>query len=85
MHIGSVLSGLNAENVNTDPEMLILLMLGWESVRVEGRKWGFFEVWSPGGDFYKGTHESKMIGMHIGSVLSGFEAGNVNSDRQMPK
>ena len=36
------------------------------------------------GDFYKGTHEAKMIGMHIGSVLSGLEAGNVNNDREMP-
>ena len=24
-----------------------------------------------GGDFYKGTHEAKLFGMHIGSVLSG--------------
>ena len=38
-----------------------------------------------GGDFYKGTHEAKMIGMHIGSILSGLEAGNVNNDREMPK
>ena len=47
-----------------------------------------YEVFSKfgglGGDFYKGTHEAKMIGMHIGSVLSGLEAGNVNSDREMP-
>ena len=28
MHIGSVLSGLNAENVNTDPKMSFLLMFG---------------------------------------------------------
>ena len=37
-----------------------------------------------GGDFYKVTHEAKMIGMHIGSVLSGLEAGNVNNDHKMP-
>ena len=30
------------------------------------------------GDFYKETHEAKLFGMHIGSVLSGLEAGNVN-------
>ena len=31
-----------------------------------------------GGDFYEETHEAKLFGMHIGSVLSGLEAGNVN-------
>ena len=25
------------------------------------------------GNFYKETHEAKLFGMHIGSVLSGFE------------
>ena len=35
-------------------------------------------------DFYKGTHEAKMIGMHIGSVLSGLESGNVSNDHKMP-
>ena len=38
-----------------------------------------------GGDFYKDTHEPKLFGMHIGSVLSGLEAGNVNNDHKMPK
>ena len=37
------------------------------------------------GDFYTGTYEPKLFGMHIGSVLSGLEAGNVNSDHKMPK
>ena len=32
------------------------------------------------GDFYKETHEAKLFGMHIGSVLSGLEAENVNND-----
>ena len=36
------------------------------------------------GDFYKKTHEAKLFEMHIGSVLSGLEAGNVNSNREMP-
>ena len=53
---------------------------GW---KVENEVFSKFE--GLGGDFYEGTHEAKMIGMHIGSVLSGLEAGNVNSDRQMPK
>ena len=30
------------------------------------------------------VQEAKMIGMHIGSVLSGLEAGNVNNDQKMP-
>ena len=34
-----------------------------------------------GGDFYKDTHEPKLFGMHIGSVLSGFEAGNAKNDK----
>ena len=34
----------------------------------------------PEGDFCKETHEAKLFGMHIGSVLSGLEAGNVNND-----
>ena len=32
------------------------------------------------GDFCKETHEIELFGMHIGSVLSGLEAGNVNTD-----
>ena len=36
------------------------------------------------GDFYKDTYEPKLFGMHIGSVLSGLEAGNVNNDHKMP-
>ena len=34
-----------------------------------------------GGDFFQDTHEPKVFVMHIGSVLSGLEAGNVNNDR----
>ena len=33
-----------------------------------------------GGDFYKGTHEAKLFGMQSGSVLSGSDAGNANTD-----
>ena len=36
------------------------------------------------GDFYKETHEAELFGVLVGSVLSGFEAGNVNNDREMP-
>ena len=39
MHVRSVLSGLRAENVNTDPQNVDLTYFwGWESVRVKGRK-----------------------------------------------
>ena len=37
-----------------------------------------------GGDFFKETHEPNVFGMLIGSVLSGLEAGNVNTDHKMP-
>ena len=47
MHVRSVLSGLHAENVNTDPKIAFTYIWGWESVRVEGRKSRFFEVWRP--------------------------------------
>ena len=36
-----------------------------------------------GGDFCKETYEPKMFGMHIGSVLSGLYAENVNTDPEM--
>ena len=36
-----------------------------------------------GGDFYKETHAAKLFGMHIGSVLSGLDAGNVNTDSKI--
>ena len=35
------------------------------------------------GDFCKETHEAKLFGMHIGSVLSGLDAGNVNTDSKI--
>ena len=35
------------------------------------------------GDFYKDTYETKLFGMHIGSVLSGLHAGNVNTDAKI--
>ena len=36
-----------------------------------------------GGDFCKDTYEAKLFGMHIGSVLSGLDAGNVNTDSKI--
>ena len=75
MHIGGVLSGMEAGYVNNDREMP-----NQERERVHWRgqndvfpKFGDLE-----GDFYKETHEAKLFGMHIGSVLSGLEAGNDN-------
>ena len=32
------------------------------------------------GDFYKDTYETKMCRIHIGSVSSGLDADNVNTD-----
>ena len=45
----------------------------------------FLKFGDLGGDFYKETHEAKLFGMHIGSVLSRLEAGNVNNDREILK
>ena len=36
-----------------------------------------------GGDFCKDTYEAKLFGMHIRSVLSGLDAGNVNTDAKI--
>ena len=86
MHIGSVLSGPRAENVNTDPKMSFLLMLGVGKVCACGRsKITFFRsLEALEGTFIRETHGAKLFGMHIGSVLSGLEAGNVNNDREIP-
>ena len=37
----------------------------------------------PGGDFCKETYEAKLFGIHIGSVLGGSDAGNVNTDSKI--
>ena len=34
-------------------------------------------------DFCKDIYKAKLFGMHIGSVLSGFDAGNVNTDAKI--
>ena len=36
-----------------------------------------------GGDFCKDTYEAKLFWMHIGSVVSGFDAGNVKTDSKI--
>ena len=36
-----------------------------------------------GGDFCKDTYEAKLFRMHIGSVLSGLDAENVNPDSKI--
>ena len=59
-------------------------MLGWETCTGIGVKNDDFSIFGDlGGDFYEETHEAKLFGMHIGSVLSGFDAGNVNTDAKM--
>ena len=65
--------------------MSLLLMFGVGKVcgwRVENEVFSRFGDLR--GDFYKDTRDPKLFGMHIGSVLSGLEAGNVNNDREMP-
>ena len=78
MHIGSVLSGLDAGNVNTDLKMLSLSVF-WVENECVWSKMAFFR----GGDFYKDIYETKLFGMHSGSVLRGWNAGNANTDLKM--
>ena len=44
----------------------------------------FLKFGDLGGDFFQETHEPKVSGMNIGSVLSGLEAGNAKNDHKMP-
>ena len=60
-------------------------LLGSETCTSRGVKNDDFSMFGDlGGDFYEETHEAKLFGMHIGSVLSGLEAGNVNNDSKKP-
>ena len=81
MHIASVLSGLDAGNVNTVSK---IRLLGLGTCACRGVKNDDFSMFGDlGGDFCKETHEPKMFGMHIRSVLSGLHTENVNTDPEM--
>ena len=43
----------------------------------------FSMVGGLGGDFYKDICETKLFGMHSGSVLRGWNAGNAKTDLKM--
>ena len=50
----------------------------------EGSKKDDFSIFGDlGGDFCKDTYEPKLFGMHSGSVLRGWNAGNANTDLKM--
>ena len=83
MHSGSVLRGWNAGNAHTDLKMSIYLLVGWETCTCTVNSVFFSVFGGLGGDFCKDTHGAKLFGMHIGSVLSGLDAGNVNTDAEM--
>jgi hypothetical protein len=84
MHSGSVLRGWNAGNANTDLKMSILPIWQMGNVYVHRVKRVVFSMFGGlGGDFCKDTYEAKLFGMHIGSVLSGLYAGNVNTDAKI--
>ena len=51
--------------------------------RYTGQKGRFSMLGGLGGGFCKDTYEAKLFGMHIGSVLSGFDAGNVKNDSKI--
>ena len=85
MHSGSVLRGWNAGNANTDLKMSISPLCRVGNVYVHRVKRVVFSMFGGlGGDFCKDIYETKLFGMHIGSVLSGLKAGNANNDHKMP-
>ena len=66
MHIGSVLSGLDAGNVNTDAKMSIV---GVGNVCVEGSKMMIFRCW----DTLEGTFVRKYMSQGcLGCILEVF-------------
>ena len=72
--------------MNTDPKMSLDLIFGVGKVCVWRVKNEVFSKFGDlGGDFYKDTYEPKLFGMHIGSVFSGLDTGNMNNDHNMPK
>ena len=80
MHITSVLRGLNAGSANNDLKLSILPICRTYT----GSTGSVFSMFGGlGGDFCKDIYEPKLFGMHIGSVLSGFDAENVNTDVQI--
>ena len=77
MHSGSVLRVWNAGNANTDHKMSILPICRVGNVYVRRVNRVVFSMFGGlGGDFCKDMYEAKLFGMHIGSVLTGFDAGS---------
>ena len=48
-----------------------------------GQNDGFLKFGDLEGNFYKETHEAKLFGIHIGSVLSGLYAATLDADPKM--
>jgi hypothetical protein len=63
MHIGSVLSGLEAENVNNDKRSRFWVV---SICTKRSKMWIFSNFGGLAGDFYKDTYEAKLFGMHGG-------------------
>ena len=75
---------VGVQEMRIDLKMSILPICRVGNVYVHRVKSVVFSVFGGlGGDFCKDIYEQKLFGMHIGSVLSGFDAGNVNTDAQM--
>ena len=84
MHSGSVLSGLDAGNANTELKMSISPTCRVGNVYVHRVKRVVFSMFGGlGGDFCKDTYEAKLFGMHSGSVLRDWNAGNANTELKM--
>ena len=84
MHSGSVLRGWNARNANTDLKMSISPLCRVGNVYVHRVNRVVFSMFGGlGGDFCKDTYEAKLFGMHSGSVLRDWNAGNANTELKM--
>ena len=62
MHIGSVLSGQDTGNANTDLKMSILPI--WHDggrVRTQGQQGRFFDVWRPSRGLLQGHIRGKVV------------------------
>ena len=57
--------------------------MGLETCACRGQNDDFLMFGGLGGDICKDIYEPKLCWMHSGSVLSGWNAGNVNNDAKI--
>ena len=83
MHSGSVcVVGMQELRIPT-LKCRFYLFVGWGLCTYRVNRVVFSMFGGLGGDFCKDIYGAKLFGMHIGSVLGGFDAGNVNTDAKL--